>query len=64
MNLRKKLARITFVLSILSLIWLILGMFEFVPFLLKLPNETSLRAHASMTVIFLLIASWGFWNEG
>ncbi len=63
MSLRKKLARFIFALSILSFIWLILGMLELVPFILELPNETRLRAHASVTVIFLLLASWFFWNE-
>jgi len=63
MSVRKKIGSIAFVLSILSLIWLILGMFDFVPFVLKLANETSLRAHASLTVICLLISSWAFWNE-
>ena len=34
-----------------------------VPFLIELPQETSIRAHASLAVILLLIASWAFWNE-
>jgi len=47
----------------LALIWLILGMSNVVPFLIELPEETSIRAHASLAVIFLLIGSWAFWNE-
>ena len=47
----------------LALVWLILGMINVVPFLLELPQETSIRAHASLAVIFLLIGSWAFWNE-
>jgi len=34
-----------------------------VPLLIELPNETSIRAHASLAVIFLLIGSAAFWNE-
>jgi len=33
------------------------------PLLIELPNESSVRAHASIAVIFLLIGSWAFWNE-
>jgi hypothetical protein len=38
-------------------------MIDVVPFLIELPQETSIRAHASLAVIFLLIGSWAFWNE-
>ncbi len=51
------------VLSSLAVIWLFLGMANVVPFLIELPQETSIRAHASLAVIFLLIGSWAFWNE-
>ena len=47
----------------LAVIWLLLGMVNIVPFLIELPQETSVRAHASIAVIFLLIGSWAFWNE-
>tara|TARA_B110000037_G_scaffold35161_1_gene42756 strand:- start:203 stop:391 length:189 start_codon:yes stop_codon:yes gene_type:complete len=50
-------------LGFLSVIWLILGMINVVPLLIELPQETSIRAHASLAVIFLLIGSWAFWNE-
>ena len=50
-------------LASLAVIWLLLGMVNIVPFLIELPQETTIRAHASIAVIFLLIGSWAFWNE-
>ena len=50
-------------LASLAVIWLLLGMVNVVPFLIELPQETTIRAHASIAVIFLLIGSWAFWNE-
>ena len=50
-------------LASLAVIWLLLGMVNIVPFLIELPQETTIRTHASIAVIFLLIASWAFWNE-
>ncbi len=38
-------------------------MANIVPLLIELPNETNVRAHASIAVIFLLIGSWAFWDE-
>ena len=60
---KRKSGKVALFVGSLSLIWLILGMINVVPFLLELPQETSLRAHASLAVIFLLIGSWAFWNE-
>ena len=59
----RKIGKAALVLGLLSVIWLILGMFNVVPLLIELPQETSIRAHASLAVIFLLIGSWAFWNE-
>ena len=50
-------------LASLAVIWLVLGMVNIVPFLIQLPQETSIRAHASIAVVFLLIVSWAFWND-
>ena len=50
-------------LASLAVIWLLLGMVNIVPFLIELPQETTIRAHASIAVILLLIGSWAFWNE-
>ena len=60
---KRTIGKAALVLGFLSVIWLILGMINVVPFLIELPQETSIRAHASLEVIFLLIGSWAFWNE-
>ena len=60
---KRKIGKTALVLAALAVIWLILGMLNMVPFLIELPQETSIRAHASLAVIFLLIGSWAFWNE-
>ena len=60
---KRKIGKAALVLGFFSVIWLILGMLNVVPFLIELPQETSIRAHASLAVIFLLIGSWAFWNE-
>mgnify|MGYP005663363215 CR=1 FL=1 len=60
---KRKIGIAALALGSLALIWLILGMINVVPLLIELPQETSIRAHASLTVIFLLIGSWAFWNE-
>ena len=60
---KRQIGKVALVLGFLALIWLLLGMINVVPFLIELPQETSVRAHASLAVIFLLIGSWAFWNE-
>ena len=60
---KRQIGKVALVLGFLALIWLLLGMINVVPFLIELPQETSIRAHASLAVIFLLIGSWAFWNE-
>lgn len=60
---KRKIGQVAIFLAILAVIWLLLGMVNIVPFLIELPQETSIRAHASLAVILLLIASWAFWNE-
>ena len=60
---KRKIGKVALFLATLAVIWLLLGMFKIVPFLIELPEETSIRAHASLAVILLLIASWAFWNE-
>ena len=60
---KRIIGKAALVLGIFSLIWLLLGMINVVPFLIELEQETSIRAHASLAVIFLLIGSWAFWNE-
>jgi hypothetical protein len=60
---KRKIGKVALFLSMLAVIWLLLGMVNIVPFLIELPQETSIRAHASLAVILLLVASWAFWNE-
>ena len=60
---KRKIGKVALFLSLLSILWLLLGMFNIVPLLIELPNETNIRAHASLAVILLLIGSWAFWNE-
>jgi len=60
---KRKIGKVALFLSLLSVLWLVLGMFNIVPLLIELPNETNIRAHASLAVILLLIGSWAFWNE-
>ena len=60
---KRKIGIAAIILGSLALIWLIFGMINVVPCLIDLPQETSIRAHASLTVTLLLIGSWAFWNE-
>ena len=60
---KRIIGKVALFLSALAVIWLLLGMADIVPFLIELPQETSIRAHASLAVIFLLIGSAAFWNE-
>ena len=60
---KRKIGKVALFLSSLAVILLLLGMVNIVPFLIEIPQESSIRAHASIAVIFLLIASWAFWNE-
>lgn len=60
---RSQLSKLAALFACLSSIWLFLGMFETIPFVFQIPGETMLRTHASIAVIFLLLAAWGFWNQ-
>jgi len=60
---KRIIGKVALFLASLAVIWLLLGMADIIPFLIELPQETSIRAHASLAVIFLLIGSWAFWNE-
>lgn len=62
-ELRNKIARVTFLLALISLAWLILGILELTPLIFQIPGETTFRSHAGATVLLLLSASWAFWNE-
>ena len=60
---KRKIGKVSLFLASLAVIWLLLGMVNIVPFLIELPQETTIRAHASVAVVLLLIGSWAFWNE-
>ena len=62
-SMRRKIGVLALSLATLAVVWLLLGMANIVPFLIELPQETSIRAHASLAVLLLLIGSWAFWNE-
>ena len=62
-SMKRKIGKVALFLASLAVILLLLGMVNIVPFLIEIPQESSIRAHASISVIFLLIASWAFWNE-
>ena len=56
---KKKIGQVSLVLAFIAVVWLVLGMLNIVPLWIEL----SVRAHASVAVIFLLIGSWAFWNN-
>ena len=60
---KRKIGKAALFLALLAVIWLLLGMANVLPLLIELPQETKIRAHASLAVVFLLIGSWAFWNE-
>ena len=60
---KKKIGQVSLILAFIAVVWLVLGMFNIVPLLIEISQETSFRAHASLAVVFLLIGSWAFWNE-
>jgi hypothetical protein len=57
------IAKLASLLGVLSAVWLLLGMSEIVSLMLTIPGETSFRTHASLTVLLLMVASWGYWNS-
>ena len=62
-SMKRKIGKVALFLASLAVILLLLGMVNIVPFLIEIPQESSIRAHASIAVVFLLIGSWAFWNE-
>lgn len=60
---RRTIGRVAFVLAIGFIVWLPAGLLGIVPFVLSLPNESSLRVHAAAAVACLLIAAWAYWND-
>lgn len=62
-DLRRTIGRVAFALAIGFIAWLPAGLLGFVPFVLSLPGESGLRAHASAAVLCLLVAAWAYWND-
>ena len=60
---KRKIGKAALFLALLAVIWLLLGMANVFPLLIELPQETKIRANASLAVVLLLIGSWAFWNE-
>tara|TARA_B100000035_G_scaffold159005_1_gene135573 strand:+ start:747 stop:965 length:219 start_codon:yes stop_codon:yes gene_type:complete len=61
--LKKTIGKLSLIISFFAIVWLILGMLNLIPLILSIPGITLVRSHATFAVIFLLIASWAFWNE-
>jgi hypothetical protein len=52
-----------FSFALVFVVWLPLGILGVIPFVLEIAGETRLRVHASASVLCLLIAAWGFWDD-
>ena len=61
--LKKIIGKLCLTVSFIAIAWLVLGMLNIIPLSLSIPGTTEVRSHATFAVIFLLIASWAFWNE-
>ena len=55
--------RCAFALAVIFIVWLPLGIFNVLPFVLELPGESSLRLHAAAAVGCLMVAAWGYWER-
>ncbi|MDA0237996.1 MAG: hypothetical protein O3B03_05725 [Proteobacteria bacterium] len=47
----------------LFIVWLPLGILDYVSFVFEIPGETMLRSHAGLAVGSLMVAAWGFWEK-
>jgi hypothetical protein len=59
---RRNAGTVAFSFAVLFMVWLPLGFFEIVPFVVNLPNETGLRSHAGLAIASLLVAALCFWE--
>lgn len=62
-RLRRSIAAGCFVVGLLLSGWLLLAMLDMVPLALPLPGESPVRSHAGATVLFFMIAAWGYWEN-
>jgi hypothetical protein len=66
--LKKIIGKLALAVSFLTIVWLVLGMimlgiYDVDLLVFKIPGTTEIRSHATLAVIFLLVASWAFWKE-
>lgn len=62
-TLRRRMGFGALAVGLLFGVWLPLGLFHVVPFVLELAGETALRTHAAAAVACLMVAAWGFWED-
>ena len=53
---------ISFAIALALAGWLLLGMLDVVPLVLKFPGESTVRSHAGASVLLLMLAAWGYWE--
>ena len=62
-GLRRLIGAISFAIALVLTGWLLLGMLDLVPLVLQFPGESTVRSHAGASVLLLMIAAWGFWEN-
>ena len=65
---KKLIGKLALAVSFITIVWLVVGMimlriYDIDLLIFKIPGTTEIRSHATLAVIFLLIASWAFWKE-
>ena len=65
---KKLIGKLALAISFITIVWLVVGMimlgiYDIDLLIFKSPGTTEIRSHATLAVIFLLIASWAFWKE-
>ena len=65
---KKLIGKLAMAVSFITIVWLVVGMlmlglYDINLLIFKIPGTTEIRSHATLAVIFLLIASWAFWKE-
>ena len=62
-TLRLKIGFGAAVMAGLFVLWLPLGILDFIPFVFTITGESALRTHAGLAVGSLMIAAWGYWGR-
>ena len=62
-RLRRSIGAVFFAIALVLTGWLLLGILDVVPLVLQLPGESTVRSLAGATVLFLMIAAWGYWEH-